>query len=140
MRSTAGIYGHANRFLCCLPPNPDDTHTRYLSAPPLPAALLALTHSLASRRINEVALADTQAASTSLASFLYGAGIDVWLTPYQLLADLAAVAATRPGPRTLAAILARLCPITTWRAQMRLWEPPVLPPQQLSLLDPRASR
>jgi hypothetical protein len=132
---SAGLFETPGRFTCCV--IDQSRWPRYLSAPRTDETRQAISRALRNERVTELVMLRSAHGVDPLGQMLLRDGLDVWLASTALLDDLAALLRgprRRCGPRTCAAILARMPYVPTWFAALRPLSLPITPPSQLSLI------
>ena len=117
--TAAGLFQLRTRFTCCVL---DETRwPRYFTAPRTNDAREAIRAALHNERVAKIVMMHTGNGVDPLGRMLLEDGVDVWLAPQQLLDDIAQLL-RRPrqqcGPRTRAAIFARMGSAPTWLAML----------------------
>lgn len=130
---TAGLAHDLRTLTACL--IQDDQHARDLRAARTLAARDAMGQALTQQNIEEPVILGHRDGLDPMGELLLRRRMDVWVAPWQLLEDILTVMPSRrAGPRTRAAILARVTRASTCFAALRPLYVPATPPAQLPLL------
>lgn len=129
--TSAGILAWGGRLHGCI--LDERGRPRHFTARNTPTARDAICQNLVRADVNEVIVLAHQ-DTEPLAQLLVRAGLNAWRAQPRLIDDIVATHPDRRGPRSRAAILARLTRVPAWLAALSLVTLPRPPPEQLTLV------
>lgn len=128
---TAGLLAWGGRLHGCI--IDDRGRPRHFTARNTPAARDAICRTLVDSHTHDVVLL-AHADIDPVAELLARSGLYTWRAQQRFLEDVVATHPDRRGPRSKAAILARLPNVPAWLALLAEVTLPPSPPEQLPLL------